>query len=312
MTGVIGHVPNPDRAEVTGLARRAEEAGADWIGFADAFWWRDVWMLLDAVAEATTSIEIGPTITNPYLRHPFHTASALATLHEVARGRVFCGIGAGGSELSAAAHIPRDDAAVRVAALVDLLRGVSAGAPLDDESGRALDLVLSETPILIAGRGSQMLRTAGALADRILLWAIPRSDLRRSVDLIRGAAAEAGREPRLVWAPLVGHADVAAGSLGHAAVYAALNSTPSVRSSWGLDDNLVDEIRSALVAGRLQDAVSRVPASAMEDLVVDPDNGDAIANLARELGVTELAVPGFAVDTVAGHVTWARTIEASL
>lgn len=312
MTGVIGHVPNPDRAEATELACRAEDAGADWIGFADAFWWRDVWMLLDAVAGATTGIEIGPTITNPYLRHPFHTASALATLHEVAPGRVFCGIGAGGSEVSAAAHIPRGDAAVRVAALVDMLRRVSDGAALDDESGRTLDLALPETPLLIAGRGNQMLRAAGARADRILLWAIPRSDLRRSVDVIRGAAGEAGREPRLVWAPLVGHADVAAGSLGHAAVYAALNSAPPVRASWGLDDNLVEEVRSALVAGRLADAVSRIPTSAMDDLVVDPADGDAIANVAQVLGVTELAVPGFAVDTVAGHITWAHNVEASL
>ena len=48
---LIGHIANPTLGESTGLAAAAELAGARWIGFADAFWWRDVWMTLARVAD---------------------------------------------------------------------------------------------------------------------------------------------------------------------------------------------------------------------------------------------------------------------
>ena len=194
MVGVISHVPNPDVDQAVGLAQAAEAAGAEWIGVADAFWWRDVWMLLGEVASATERIELGPAMTNPYMRHRFHTASALATLQEKAHGRVFCGIAAGGSELTAAAGISRRDAAAKVTELVTFLREVAASGTLDAASGRGLDVDLDPVPILMAGRGDQMLRAAGAMADRVLLWAIPASDLERSASIVHdGAPTAPGR-----------------------------------------------------------------------------------------------------------------------
>jgi 5,10-methylenetetrahydromethanopterin reductase len=54
-------------------------------------------MLLSEAARATTAIRLGPTMTNPYLRHPFHTVAALATLQELAGDRIFLGVAAGGA-----------------------------------------------------------------------------------------------------------------------------------------------------------------------------------------------------------------------
>src|ERR1700720_4421590 len=125
--GVITHLHNAGFDDVCALAQAAEDAGADWLGLPDAFWWRDTWLLLAEAARATTRIEIGPMVTNPYLRHPFHTVAAVASLQELAGGRVFVGIGAGGSEVSGAAGVSRRDAPARVRALVRLLRGVAGG-----------------------------------------------------------------------------------------------------------------------------------------------------------------------------------------
>jgi alkanesulfonate monooxygenase SsuD/methylene tetrahydromethanopterin reductase-like flavin-dependent oxidoreductase (luciferase family) len=233
VTGVIGHIANPTADDAVALAASAEQNGARWIGFADAFWWRDVWMLLAAVAAATDRIEIGPAMTNGYLRHQFHTLSALATLHELAPHRVFCGLAAGGSEITAAAHIDRKDAPERAAVLAATIRAVAAGEPLDPESGRRLDVRLPSTPILMAGRGDRMLRAAGSTADRVLLWAMPNGDLDRSVDLVLDGARGRAAPPQLIWAPLVRHPEIAAGSLGHVAVYAALNTRADLRSTWG-------------------------------------------------------------------------------
>lgn len=312
MTGVIGHIPNPTRSDVAALAAASERGGASWLGLADAFWWRDVWVLLEAAAAATTTLTIGPAMTNPYLRHPFHTVSALATLHEAAPGRVFCGIAAGGSEITAAAGMSRADAGERVGALVSLIRAVADGHPLDAESGRTLDLTLPRTEVMVAGRGPTMLRAAGEHADRVLLWAIPSSDIDRTVAVIRRAAERVGRAPAFTWAPLVAHDDVAPRSVGHPAVYAAINTAPGPRGAWGLDDGGVAEIHQALVSGRLDDAIALVPPAAMSDLVLHPDDVDVVVERARALGVSEIAVPGFAAATVEGHLDWAREVERRL
>ncbi len=312
MTGVIGHIANPTMADAADLAVAAERAGARWVGFADAFWWRDVWMLLAAAADATTQIEVGPAMTNAYLRHRFHTASSLATLHEVAPNRVFCGIAAGGSEITAAAGLDRRDAAARARELAATIRAVADGGALDPASGRTLDVSLPTTPILMAGRGNQMLRTAGAVADRVLLWAMPDADLDRSVGLITEGAGERDEMPQLIWAPLVRHACVAPASLGHVAVYAALNTRAELRSEWGLDAESVDEIRRTLVAGGTAAAIDLVPDAALDDLTFAEDDIDKIAERARSLGVSEIAVPGFAVGTIDQQLGWASAVEAQL
>ena len=312
MVGVINHVPNPDVDQAVALARAAEGAGAGWIGVADAFWWRDVWMLLGAVAQATKRIEVGPAMTNPYMRHRFHTASALATLQEMAPDRVLCGVSAGGSEVTAAARISRRDAAARVAELAAFLREVAAGGTLDAASGRGLDVDLGPVPILIAGRGDQMLRTAGATADRVLLWAIPASDLERSASIIHDGAARRPRPPELIWAPLVRHRDAPSASIQHVAVYASLNTIAEVRHGWGLDDARVEAVRAQLVRGDVAAAGALVPPAALEDLVFEDPDPAPIAAIARSLGVSSLAVPGFGPATVGDHVRWAASVEALL
>src|SRR3977135_308944 len=115
--GVIPHLPTISLPEVRALPRAAEAAGGDWLGLPDAFWWRDTWLLLAEAARVTERIEIGPLVTNPYLRHPFHTVAAVASLQDLAGPRVFVGIGAGGSEVAGAAGVSRSDAPKRVEAL---------------------------------------------------------------------------------------------------------------------------------------------------------------------------------------------------
>ena len=308
--GVIGHVMNPDRATVIEMAVAAERSGADWIGFADAFWWRDVWMQLAAVAAATEHIAIGPAMTNPYLRHPFHTASALATLQELAPGRVFCGIAAGGSEVSGAAGISRRDAARRVTDLIELLHRVSNGQPLDPESGRSLDVQLDPVPVLVAGRGDEMLRTAGASADRALLWCVPDTDLDRSAGVV--AAGAEGREvpPQILWAPLVAHDETTRRAIMNAAVYAAINTAPPIRDSWGLNADRVASIRSALVGGGSDAAIELVPDAALADLLVEDADPTGVAARARSVGATSLVVPCYDPATLPAHVAWAAEASA--
>lgn len=289
--GVIAHVKNPTASRVVDLAGSAEEAGADWVGFADAFWWRDSWMLLAAAAMATKRIGLGPAMTNPYLRHPFHTVSAIATLHEMSGGRAFLGLAAGGSEVSGAAGISRADAGRRVEELVSLLRRVADGGPLDLDSGRHLDVSLPPTPVLVAARGDGMLRAAGRCADRVLMWAVPDSDLDRTVSIVRRAAAGRESPPELVWAPLLDSGRWMADTIREVSAYACLNAAPDVLVRWGLDESLAGRIRSALLAGGAEAAADLVPAAVLDDLVVREPDARRLARRARALGVTGMAVP---------------------
>ncbi len=307
MSGVVVHVPNPDPATVAGLAASAEEAGAAWVGLADAFWWRDVWMLLAEAARSTGSIALGPLCTNPFLRHPFHTVAATATLQDLAGPRVFVGLAAGGSEIGGAARVSRREAPERVEALAALLRSVAAGAPLDAASGRRLDVALDRPEVVVAARGDRMLAAAGRCADRVLLWGVPRSDLARTVGAVRAAAS--GRPVRLTWAPLVAHDDAEVDHARTVAVYAALNSRRALREGWGLDDATRAALRGVLVAEGASAAVDLVPDAALCDLVLDDPDPATVAAAARRLGLDDVAVPVFETGAVSDRVRWAAAVE---
>jgi alkanesulfonate monooxygenase SsuD/methylene tetrahydromethanopterin reductase-like flavin-dependent oxidoreductase (luciferase family) len=297
---------------VRALAAAAEAAGADWLGLPDAFWWRDTWLLLAEAARATRRIEIGPVVTNAYLRHPFQTVAAVASLQDLAGDRVFVGIGAGGSELSGAAGVSRLDAPARVRALAGLLRSVAAGQPLDPDSGRRLEVPLRPAPVLIAGRGNGILDAAGRSADLALLWAVPASDMQRSAAVVE-AGAQSGRDapgprPELVWAPLVDHGGTSRARVHTIAAYSVLNSRPALQAQWGLERSTLDRLRQLLVAGGAAAAQDLVPAAALDDLIIHDPDPARVGSLAAQVGASSLALPAFSIDEVAERVAWAREV----
>jgi 5,10-methylenetetrahydromethanopterin reductase len=245
--------------------------------------------------------------------------ATLATLQELAGDRVFLGLAAGGSEARVAAGVDRSDAADRTVAMVELVRAVVAGAPLDDRSGRSLEVHLTRPTILVAGARGQMLRVAGSHADQALVWATASSDLERVTTAIRaGASSRADGGPEVVWAPLVELAADAdtdtASELVSVAVYAALNAGPATIGRWGLDPAQVDAIREATVAGDGAAARRLIPDAVLDDLILSgADSGpSAVAERARAIGAHSIAVPGFAVGTVGARIQWALDVEAAL
>jgi 5,10-methylenetetrahydromethanopterin reductase len=311
--GVIAHFPRFDLAKARALARAAEASGADWLGLPDAFWWHDTWLLVAEAARVTDRIEVGPMVTNPYLRHPFHTVAAVATVQDLAGKRVFVGIGAGGSEISSAAGISRRDAPSRVLQLASLLRSVGAGAALDPVSGRRFDMAFETPTIIVAGRGDRILDAAGCTADKALLWAVPRSDLARSAGLVVAGAAN-GREapgdrPEIVWAPLVDFGDADAVATRSSVAYSVLNSSAELRARWGISQVDAAEIRRRLVSG-IAPAAEMVPRSAMDDLVMSSPGPASVAVIARSIGATSIALAAFSSEGLAERVTWARAVLA--
>src|SRR5262247_1935091 len=55
----------------------------------------EAWSLLAAVAAITTRVELGTLVTPPFFRNPAVLAKQIATIDQIAGGRVIAGLGAG-------------------------------------------------------------------------------------------------------------------------------------------------------------------------------------------------------------------------
>jgi 5,10-methylenetetrahydromethanopterin reductase len=316
--GVLDHRLNPTIEQVETQARVAEAAGARWLTISDNSTWRDTWILTAAAAGVTDEILLGPGVTNPYLRHPFHTAAALATIHELSGNRAMLGVGAGGSALSASADISRRDAPTRVAELIELVRRAASGGPLDPVSGLSLDrgdgFEMAATPVMVAGRKDEMLRCAGAHADWALMWRIPMSDLERVSGLIREGASTAGRTagPEMVWCPLVAWDERIRPHLRMATVFSALESPPDLFRRWGLSVDTRQEIKSVVMRHGIAAAASLVPDSVADDVILPDADPASVAEMAKAVGATAIAVRNFETDALQEGVNWARDVTAML
>ncbi len=77
------------------LAQVAEAHDFEHLWVADEKFFRDPYASLAYLSQHTSRIHLGPCVTDPFTRHPAITAMAMATLDEIAGGRVFSGLGPG-------------------------------------------------------------------------------------------------------------------------------------------------------------------------------------------------------------------------
>ena len=77
------------------LAQLAEQDGVDSVWMSDGYYARDALVSLAAIGAATSRVQLGTSVLNPFTRHPAVLAMALATLDELSGGRAIIGIGAG-------------------------------------------------------------------------------------------------------------------------------------------------------------------------------------------------------------------------
>ena len=179
--------------------RRAEALG--W----DAAWQpdsqlrrRDTYVLLAAAARATERIVMGPLLANPINRHPTVTASSIATIDELAPGRVVLGWGVGDTAVRLSGLRP-----ARVKELESstrLMRALLDGEEVEVGAARPARLPHHRpVPIWIAAGGPRTLRMAGSVADGVFIRVgTHRANIATAVEAIRAGAAEAGRDPSRV------------------------------------------------------------------------------------------------------------------
>ena len=96
----FGFTLKPDHTldRLTDLTKRAESAGFGygWL-FDSHVLWKEPYPLLTLMAQSTTRLRLGTCVTNPATREPSVTASVLAVLQGLSKGRMDLGIGRGDS-----------------------------------------------------------------------------------------------------------------------------------------------------------------------------------------------------------------------
>jgi 5,10-methylenetetrahydromethanopterin reductase len=164
----------------------AEALGLDeaWIGDEGAAH-RDPFAILAAAAARTERIKLGVAVTNPYLRHPAVTASAMMTVHELSGGRGVLGLGPGGGVALDPLHIERDRPLSRTRDAVRIVRAVAQGTPTEGYEPPADPFTAPTLPVFIGARGERFNRYASAEADGAFLGGIPFAMLDRAVSWVR-------------------------------------------------------------------------------------------------------------------------------
>ncbi len=174
----INIIPVMPIEEILALIRNAEELGYEYCLLADEGLTPDVYALLAIAARETTRIRLAP-VTNGFTRHPAVTATAIATLQELSKGRAFLVLVAGGSIVLDKLNIKRTKPLQVVTETIEICRALWTGNDVNYSgenfglNNAKLEIGNQTIPIWIAARGDRMLEMAGQISDGILLMVKP-------------------------------------------------------------------------------------------------------------------------------------------
>jgi 5,10-methylenetetrahydromethanopterin reductase len=208
----LGILNNQPVADVVRQAQLAEALGYDTVWITDSHLvCRELWVTLAACALATTRIKLGPGVTVPHTRHWSVTASAIATLEEMAPGRIVLGIGTGGSSAETMGmSVQRAARITTLETMTTSIRRLLAGGAARLESGVESRLAWlgrpPRVPLYVAASGPRMLEAAGRLGDGAIMYTgTDPAILRAALACVAQGAIQAGRRPRevevVLWTP---------------------------------------------------------------------------------------------------------------
>src|ERR1700730_19098740 len=149
----IGFAPKVPAPQVIEAARLAERLGFGVFWITDSHLAaREAMTLLGALAVSTDRIHLGPGVSHLAGRHPSVIASAMATLDELAPGRIRLGIGVGDSG-PLKPGVPRTslrELETAVVSIRDLLEGREVDGPSRKLSLSAVKPRANPVPIYIS------------------------------------------------------------------------------------------------------------------------------------------------------------------
>lgn len=181
-------------------AIQSEKKGFDNLWITDHYNNRNVYVTLTTTAIYTKKITFGPGVTNPFLVNPIITTQCLASLDELAPGRVVLGIGAGDKTTLASTGIEAKKQLSAVVDTVAIFRAMLEGKSVNYEgnvfkvSGTKFNFKpKGQIPVYIGAQGPKMLSTAGEIGDGVLINASHPRDIDYAVNQIKNGVETSGK-----------------------------------------------------------------------------------------------------------------------
>ncbi|UGQ12888.1 TIGR03842 family LLM class F420-dependent oxidoreductase [Yinghuangia sp. ASG 101] len=188
---------DPPAADVVALMRTAERAGFThgWT-FDSVVLWQEPFVIYSRILAETSTLRVGPMVTNPLTRDWTVTASLFATLNDMYGERTVCGIGRGDSSVRVPGGTPSTLA--RLGEAMHAIKGLAEGREVDMNGTRVRVPWVrpgSRLPVWMAAYGPRALELTGRQADGFILQLADPFLTGSMVAAVRSAAERAGRDP---------------------------------------------------------------------------------------------------------------------
>jgi 5,10-methylenetetrahydromethanopterin reductase len=257
----IEFVPREPYWKILYYAIQAERGGFGNLWITDHFNNRNVYVTLTAAAIYTSKITFGPGVTNPYMVNPVFTAQAIATLNELAPGRVVLGIGAGDKTTLDTVGVEMDRPLVAVQESVNIIRKMMSGEMVaykgevfKTAGAKFLFKSKGSVPVYVGGQGPKMLALAGKIGDGVLINAGHPKDVEYAVGSVKEGVDAAGKKfgeiDVAAYTSFSVHEDIKKANKAAVPVvsFIVAGSPPQVLERHGLDVKKAEEIKQALKA----------------------------------------------------------------
>lgn len=299
---------NNDRpaAEYIALAQAAEAAGFDQFWVSDDLFLRSATVILAAVAQATSHIEIGTCILNPYTINPAEIAMEAATLDELSNGRFNLGLSSGAGEFLKWVGItpkkPRTAVIETARAINRLLSGKRAPSrgeflQWSDEAYLRFK-PLRRIPIYIGAMSPKMLRTIGEIGDGGLPLLFPPEHYETVMPYIREGVEKAGRNidsidvAACVWCSISDDAKAAEDALREKIAYYGHALSPLIWERLGLPRTDFAPIEQAMMVENDAEKAKSLVTESMLKIGIAGTTADLTARLEKlvEMGVRHISL----------------------
>ncbi len=230
------------------LAQAAESVGFDQFWVSHDLFIRSAAVILPMVAQATSKIEIGSGIFNPYTISPAELAMFAATMDELSGNRFNLGLAAGAKDFLEWVGLEQKRPLTAMRETITAVRQLLAGERVK-MNGRFLQwqdeaflrfIPPRITPIYIGAMGPKMLKLSGELADGVLPLLFPPEHFYNVKPLLEeGAAQRAENLADLdfavcIWVSLAEDRAAARQTLAHKIAYYGASLSPLILSQLGL------------------------------------------------------------------------------
>ena len=283
-----------DWKEYREIALTAEACGFDSIWVGDHLLYREeeigargpmeAWSLLAALAEATSSVELGPLVAATSFHSPAMIAKKAATVDEISGGRLILGLGAGWNKVEYEAFgFAYDRRVSRFEEAFTIIRTLIREGHIDFEgdyySHVGMELIpraRHDMPIMLGSNGPRMLRIGAPHMDMWNTWHVwfgnEPDGLAPLVKELESACADVGRDPGQIEKSAAVFVQLKRGTGRQAGSY----DRPAASPISGPPDEIAGRLAAFSQAGiaHLQLVLDPIDAAAVEEV------GEAV-NLAR-------------------------------